>query len=111
MITNIGTAHIGRLGSREAIATAKCEIVTGLPAAALVVVPAGDPLLEAALSAVWPGRVRRLALAGDGPFDPALPPADGIGQLEPDGTHLSLGGAATGCRFQGPTTPAICCWP
>ncbi|MCP9916222.1 UDP-N-acetylmuramoyl-tripeptide--D-alanyl-D-alanine ligase [Cyanobium sp. ATX 6F1] len=92
VITNIGTAHIGRLGSREAIATAKCEIVTGLPAAALVVVPAGDPLLEAALSAVWPGRVRRLALAGDGPFDPALPPADGIGQLEPDGTHLSLGG-------------------
>ena len=26
VITNIGTAHIGRLGSREAIATAKCEI-------------------------------------------------------------------------------------
>lgn len=27
MITNIGTAHIGRLGSRENIAKAKCEIV------------------------------------------------------------------------------------
>lgn len=92
VITNIGTAHIGRLGSREAIATAKCEIVTGLPAAALVVVPAGDPLLEAALGVTWSGRVRRVALEGDGPFDPALPPADGIGQLELDGEHLNLEG-------------------
>lgn len=30
VITNIGTAHIGRLGSREKIAQAKCEIATYL---------------------------------------------------------------------------------
>jgi UDP-N-acetylmuramoyl-tripeptide--D-alanyl-D-alanine ligase len=30
VITNIGTAHIGRLGSREAIARAKCEITAAL---------------------------------------------------------------------------------
>ena len=41
VITNIGTAHIGRLGSREAIATAKCEITTALHPDGLVVIPAG----------------------------------------------------------------------
>ncbi len=64
-ITNIGTAHIGRLGSREAIATAKCEITTSLKPDGLVVIPAGDPLLEAALAAGWQGRVCRVALEGD----------------------------------------------
>jgi len=66
VITNIGTAHIGRLGSREAIATAKCEITAALRPGGLVVIPAGDPLLEAALAAGWSGRVRRVALEGDG---------------------------------------------
>ncbi|QEY33334.1 UDP-N-acetylmuramoyl-tripeptide--D-alanyl-D-alanine ligase [Synechococcus sp. RSCCF101] len=65
VITNIGTAHIGRLGSREAIATAKCEITAALRPAGLVVIPAGDPLLEEALGRVWNGRVRRVALEGD----------------------------------------------
>jgi UDP-N-acetylmuramoyl-tripeptide--D-alanyl-D-alanine ligase len=51
VITNIGTAHIGRLGSREAIATAKCEISAALRPDGLVVIPAGDSLLEAALPA------------------------------------------------------------
>ena len=65
VITNIGTAHIGRLGSREAIATAKCEITTELRRDGVVVIPAGDPLLDAALARVWSGRVWRVALVGD----------------------------------------------
>ena len=65
VITNIGTAHIGRLGSREAIATAKCEITALLDPTGLVVIPAGDPLLEEALQQVWRGRVRRVALNDD----------------------------------------------
>ena len=65
VITNIGTAHIGRLGSREAIAAAKCEITAGLQARGTVVIPAGDPLLESALAAVWSGRVLRVRLADD----------------------------------------------
>jgi len=65
VITNIGTAHIGRLGSREAIATAKCEITAALRPEGLVVIPAGDSLLEQALSRVWSGRVCRVALKGD----------------------------------------------
>jgi UDP-N-acetylmuramoyl-tripeptide--D-alanyl-D-alanine ligase len=76
-ITNIGTAHIGRLGSREAIATAKCEITAALRPDGLVVIPAGDPLLEAALAANWSGRVRRVALADELPtFPSGLPAAD-----------------------------------
>ena len=65
VITNIGTAHIGRLGNREAIAAAKCEITAGLHPQGTVVIPAGDPLLESALSAVWSGRVLRVRLADD----------------------------------------------
>jgi UDP-N-acetylmuramoyl-tripeptide--D-alanyl-D-alanine ligase len=80
VITNIGTAHIGRLGSREAIATAKCEISAALRPEGLVVIPAGDPLLEAALATSWSGRVRRVALAGDA-LAPGTPPPDQLAEL------------------------------
>ena len=79
VITNIGTAHIGRLGSREAIAAAKCEITAGLHAKGTVVIPAGDPLLESALAAVWSGRVLRVRLADDPVAD-----ADLIGAMDGD---------------------------
>lgn len=99
VITNIGTAHIGRLGSREAIATAKCEITASLTPDGVVVIPAGDPLLEAALAAGWSGRVVRVALADElGDFDPTLPAAALVGRLDPacesvelaDGLRLPL---------------------
>jgi UDP-N-acetylmuramoyl-tripeptide--D-alanyl-D-alanine ligase len=90
VITNIGTAHIGRLGSREAIGRAKCEITTALKADGLLVIPAGDPLLEAA---VWQGRVCRIALADE----PGQEQADlvgrydgGDGVLELEGQRLQL---------------------
>ena len=79
VITNIGTAHIGRLGSREAIAAAKCEIATHLSRDGAVVIPAGDSLLEASLSRVWSGRVIRVRLDDDVVVD-----ADLIGNLEGD---------------------------
>jgi UDP-N-acetylmuramoyl-tripeptide--D-alanyl-D-alanine ligase len=89
VITNIGTAHIGRLGSREAIATAKCEITVALRPEGLVVIPAGDPLLEAALAHTWSGRVRRVALADEVEgFEAGCPPPDRIGVLDPAGTSL-----------------------
>ena len=84
VITNIGTAHIGRLGSREAIAAAKCEITAGLHPKGTVVIPAGDPLLEAALAAVWSGRVLRVRLADDSQVDAGLADADLIGAFEGD---------------------------
>ncbi len=91
VITNIGTAHIGRLGSREAIATAKCEITAALRPEGLVVIPAGDPLLETALAAVWSGRVVRVALADElGAFEAALPAADLVARLDPVSGSLEL---------------------
>ena len=88
VITNIGTAHIGRLGSREAIATAKCEISAGLRPDGVVVIPAGDPLLDGALARVWAGRVVRIALAGEGHEHQA----DLVGQLDGSGGILKLAG-------------------
>ncbi len=84
VITNIGTAHIGRLGSREAIAAAKCEITAGLHPKGTVVIPAGDPLLESALAAVWSGRVLRVRLADDPEVDAGLMGADLIGAMDGD---------------------------
>ena len=97
VITNIGTAHIGRLGSREAIATAKCEIVAGLGPDGLVVIPAGDPLLDRALARVWSGRVVRVALQGEG-HEAA---ADLVGRLDCQGEILELAGVALPVPLEG----------
>ena len=90
VITNIGTAHIGRLGSREAIAAAKCEITAALKADGVVVIPAGDALLETALSKVWSGRVLRVRLADDAPVAADCIGAVEAGQLEVGGHRLPL---------------------
>ncbi|MCP9779555.1 MULTISPECIES: UDP-N-acetylmuramoyl-tripeptide--D-alanyl-D-alanine ligase [Cyanobium] len=97
VITNIGTAHIGRLGSREAIATAKCEIVAGLRPDGLVVIPAGDPLLDRSLASVWSGRVVRVALQGEG-HEAA---ADLVGSLDCQGEILELAGVALPVPLEG----------
>lgn len=45
VVTNIGEAHLGRLGSREAIAAAKWELVQSLPLGGIAVLPDDEPLL------------------------------------------------------------------
>lgn len=45
LITNIGHAHIGNLGSRTAIAEAKKEILLGAAEDAKILIPANEPLL------------------------------------------------------------------
>jgi len=55
VITNVGTAHIGRLGSREAIAQAKCELLANMPADSLAILNADNPLLMATAKTVWQG--------------------------------------------------------
>nr|WP_115093718.1 UDP-N-acetylmuramoyl-tripeptide--D-alanyl-D-alanine ligase [Synechococcus sp. UW106] len=99
VITNIGTAHIGRLGSREAIAAAKCEITAGLHPKGTVVIPAGDPLLERALAAVWSGRVLRVLLVDDPQVDADLADADLIGAI--DGNQLLIGGDRLPLQLEG----------
>ncbi len=45
VIVNVGPAHLELLGSLEAIAAAKAELIAGLAAGATVVLPAGEALL------------------------------------------------------------------
>ncbi len=99
VITNIGTAHIGRLGSREAIAAAKCEITAALSADGLVVIPAGDPLLDAALARCWSGRVRRVALVGD--TNNSDQAADDLGDYDPATGQIQLGDHSYRCPLEG----------
>jgi UDP-N-acetylmuramoyl-tripeptide--D-alanyl-D-alanine ligase len=51
------------------------------------VIPAGDPLLDAALAAVWSGRVLRVALAGD-TLAPGTAPADLTAALDATGAAV-----------------------
>lgn len=56
VITNVGTAHIGRLGSREAIAQAKCELLAETPINGTAILNASNPLLLETASKVWQGK-------------------------------------------------------
>ena len=56
VITNVGTAHIGRLGSREAIAEAKCELLANLPSQSVAILNGEQPLLLATAEKVWQGK-------------------------------------------------------
>ncbi|GAB4210866.1 MAG: UDP-N-acetylmuramoyl-tripeptide--D-alanyl-D-alanine ligase [Synechococcales cyanobacterium] len=53
LITNVGTAHIGRLGSREAIAKAKCELLAGLSPEGVAILNGEDPRLLQTAATVW----------------------------------------------------------
>ncbi|MFI0347837.1 MAG: UDP-N-acetylmuramoyl-tripeptide--D-alanyl-D-alanine ligase [Chthoniobacterales bacterium] len=46
IITNIGTAHIGFLGSREAIAQEKGDLLALLPSSGVAILPAGDHFFD-----------------------------------------------------------------
>ncbi|HEV7772322.1 MAG TPA: UDP-N-acetylmuramoyl-tripeptide--D-alanyl-D-alanine ligase [Conexibacter sp.] len=46
VIVNVGPAHLERLGSIEAIAAAKAELIADLHGGATAVIPAGEPLLD-----------------------------------------------------------------
>lgn len=56
VVLNVGSAHLGMLGSREAIGRAKSELVRGLAPTATAVLNADDPVV-AAMADVTPARV------------------------------------------------------
>lgn len=63
VITNVGPVHVELLGSVEAIAAAKAEVLAGLPAGGAAVVPARAPELEPHLSGA--PRLLRFGAGGD----------------------------------------------
>lgn len=62
VITNIGSSHIGILGSRDAIAKAKCEITKYLNPNGVVIIPDGEPLLDDNLTKIWRGKIVKVKL-------------------------------------------------
>jgi UDP-N-acetylmuramoyl-tripeptide--D-alanyl-D-alanine ligase len=64
VVLNVGSAHLGELGGREAIAAAKGELVSGLAAGGVAVLNADDPLVRD-MAALTAGRVLRFGASVD----------------------------------------------
>jgi len=75
-IVNVGPVHLELLGSLEAIAAAKAELIAGLAPGATVVIPAREPLLHAHLR-----EDVRVVSFGEG-GDVQLVRADGAGEVQ-----------------------------
>lgn len=62
VVLNVGTAHLGEFGSREAIAQTKSELPQSVPESGVVILNAGDPAV-AAMAGVTAARVVRVSRA------------------------------------------------
>lgn len=82
VITNVGTAHIGRLGSEQAIADAKCELLAQLSPQGIAVLNHDSERLMSTAAGVWPGRQITYGLTG----------GDVQGTLSGDQTTLQVAG-------------------
>jgi UDP-N-acetylmuramoyl-tripeptide--D-alanyl-D-alanine ligase len=64
VITNVGTAHIGRLGSEQAIADAKCELLAELPNSGIAVLNHDNARLLTTAQRHWSGQTVTFGLDG-----------------------------------------------
>ena len=64
VITNVGTAHIGRLGSEQAIADAKCELLANLAADGIAVLNYDNSRLMDTAARIWSGKTITYGLTG-----------------------------------------------
>ena len=62
VITNIGSSHIGILGSKKNITYAKCEIAKYLNPNGVVIIPNNEFFLEETLKKNWNGRIVKVEL-------------------------------------------------
>ncbi|BBY20039.1 UDP-N-acetylmuramoyl-tripeptide--D-alanyl-D-alanine ligase [Mycobacterium stomatepiae] len=71
VVLNVGTAHLGEFGSREAIARTKSELPQAVPASGVVILNVDDPSVAAMahLSSGWVVRVSRSSETDSGPSD------------------------------------------
>ncbi|NJN03141.1 MAG: UDP-N-acetylmuramoyl-tripeptide--D-alanyl-D-alanine ligase [Leptolyngbyaceae cyanobacterium SL_1_1] len=86
VITNVGTAHIGRLGSEQAIANAKCELLAEMPSTSLAILNYDNKRLIKTAATVWQGRQITYGLSG-GDIQGQLATVD---TLVVAGVHLPL---------------------
>ncbi|MGD1904485.1 MAG: UDP-N-acetylmuramoyl-tripeptide--D-alanyl-D-alanine ligase [Leptolyngbyaceae cyanobacterium] len=86
LITNVGTAHIGRLGSEQAIANAKCELLAELSPQGIAVLNYDNERLMNTAKGVWSNAQITFGLTG-GDVRGQL---RSEGQLEVDGVTLPL---------------------
>lgn len=98
LITNVGNAHVGPVGGLENVRRAKLEILDGLEAGGVLLLPAGDPALVRA--ATRPGV--RVETVGETPD--ATHRIDAILAMEDGRTRLSMAGG-TGVCLAGPGRP------
>ncbi|BBD69298.1 UDP-N-acetylmuramoylalanyl-D-glutamyl-2, 6-diaminopimelate--D-alanyl-D-alanyl ligase [Nostoc commune NIES-4072] len=64
VITNVGTAHIELLGSEEAIAQAKCELLAEMSADSVAILNHDNPLLMSTAAKFWHGEVLTYGFSG-----------------------------------------------
>ncbi len=64
VITNVGTAHIGRLGSEQAIAEAKCELLAEMPNNSIAILNQDDKRLIKTAAQLWSGKTITYGLEG-----------------------------------------------
>lgn len=64
VITNVGTAHIERLGSEEAIAQAKCELLATMPSTGVAILNYDNARLITTARQVWQGKTLTYGLEG-----------------------------------------------
>ncbi|ABG49951.1 UDP-N-acetylmuramoyl-tripeptide--D-alanyl-D-alanine ligase [Trichodesmium erythraeum IMS101] len=64
LITNVGTAHIGRLGSVEAIAEAKCELLREMSDSSIAILNYDNQRLIETAAKVWSGETFTYGLEG-----------------------------------------------
>lgn len=64
LITNVGAAHIERLGSEEAIAEAKCELLAELPKDSVAILNHDNRRLMETASRFWSGKTLTYGLEG-----------------------------------------------
>lgn len=64
VITNVGTAHIELLGSEQAIAEAKCELLAEMPNDSVAILNYDSPLLMETAAKFWQGKVISYGFSG-----------------------------------------------
>lgn len=64
VIVNVGTAHIGRLGSEQAIANAKCELLDQMPNSSTAILNCDNTRLMNTAAQFWQGQTITYGLTG-----------------------------------------------